>query len=77
MLVLTRKKDESIMIGHGIEIVILGIDGDKVRIGIEAPRDVTILRKEVYIDVANINKQAISSNIPMDLPLGSIFPHKD
>ncbi|MFY9277976.1 MAG: carbon storage regulator CsrA [Caldicoprobacterales bacterium] len=77
MLVLTRKKDESIMIGHGIEVVILGIDGDKVRIGIEAPRDVTILRKEVYVDVANINKQAISSSIPMDLPLKNIFPQKD
>lgn len=77
MLVLTRKKDESIMIGHGIEVVILGIDGEKVRIGIEAPRDVTILRKEVYVDVANINKQAISSSIPMDLPLKNIFPQKD
>ena len=37
MLVLTRRKDESIMIGNGIEIVVLGIDGDRVRIGIEAP----------------------------------------
>ncbi|NMA96404.1 MAG: carbon storage regulator CsrA [Clostridiales bacterium] len=77
MLVLTRKKDESIMIGHGIEVVVLGIDGDKVRIGIEAPKDVTILRKEVYMDVADTNKQAISSTIPTNLPLGNIFRKKD
>ena len=77
MLVLTRKKDESIMIGHGIEVVVLGIDGDKVRIGIEAPKDVTILRKEVYLDVAQTNKQAISSTIPTNLSLDNIFLKKD
>lgn len=77
MLVLTRKEDESIMIGHGIEVVVLGIDGDKVKIGIEAPKDITILRKEVYIDVADINKQAISSNIPKNMALGNIFRKKD
>lgn len=77
MLVLTRKKDESIMIGHGIEVVVLGMDGDKVRIGIEAPKDVTILRKEVYLDVADTNKEAISSTLPSNLPLGNIFPEKD
>lgn len=77
MLVLTRKEDESIMIGHGIEVVVLGIDGDKVKIGIEAPKDITILRKEVYIDVADINKQAISSNIPKNMALGNIFRKRD
>jgi carbon storage regulator len=77
MLVLTRKKDESIMIGHGIEVVVLGIDGDKVRIGIEAPKDITILRKEVYIDVAQTNQQALSSTIPTNLPLGNIFQKKE
>lgn len=77
MLVLTRKKDESIMIGHGIEVVVLGIDGDRVRIGIEAPKDVTILRKEVYLDVADTNKQAISSTIPTNITLDNIFLKKD
>ena len=61
------------MIGHGIEVVVLGMDGDKVRIGIEAPKDVTILRKEVYLDVADTNKEAISSTLPNNLPLGNIF----
>ena len=65
------------MIGHGIEVVVLGIDGDKVRIGIEAPKDITILRKEVYIDVAQTNQQALSSTIPTNLPLGNIFQKKE
>jgi len=77
MLVLTRKKDESIMISNGVEVVVLGIDGDRVRIGIEAPKDVTILRKEVYLDVADTNKQAISSTIPTNITLDKIFLKKD
>ncbi|HHZ12812.1 MAG: carbon storage regulator CsrA [Caldicoprobacterales bacterium] len=77
MLVLTRRKDESIMIDNSIEIVVLGIEGDRVRIGIEAPKDVTILRKEVYLDVAASNRQALSSALPKDLPLSNIFPQED
>ena len=48
MLVLTRKTNQSIMIGDAIEISILSVNGDKVRIGIDAPRDVAVFRKEVY-----------------------------
>ena len=48
MLVLTRKSNESIMIGDEIEISILAISGEKARIGIEAPRTVPVFRKEVY-----------------------------
>lgn len=48
MLVLSRKKNEAIMIGDGIEIVIVEIRGDKVRIGIEANKDTSVHRKEVY-----------------------------
>lgn len=48
MLVLTRKTNESIMIGDEVEITILSVAGDKVRLGIDAPRDVDIFRKEVY-----------------------------
>lgn len=51
MLVLTRKKDESIIIGDGIEVCIVEIRGDKVRLGIEAPRDVPVHRKEVWLDI--------------------------
>lgn len=48
MLVLSRKKDEKIVIGDNISIMVVEIRGDKVRLGIEAPRDVTVHRREVY-----------------------------
>ncbi len=48
MLVLSRQKDESIMIGDDVEIVIVDVRGDKVRLGITAPRSVAVHRKEVY-----------------------------
>ncbi len=48
MLVLTRKTNQSIMIGDEVEVSILSVSGDKVRIGIDAPRDVAVFRKEVY-----------------------------
>ena len=48
MLVLTRNRDEKIMIGDNIIITIVEIRGDKVRIGIEAPRDVSVHREEIY-----------------------------
>jgi carbon storage regulator len=48
MLVLTRKTNQSIMIGDDVEISVLGIAGDKVRIGIQAPRDIPVFRKEIY-----------------------------
>lgn len=48
MLVLSRKKDEKIIIGDNISIMIVDIQGDKVRLGIEAPRDIPVHREEVY-----------------------------
>jgi len=51
MLVLTRKSNQSIMIGDDIEISVLAIMGEKVRIGIQAPRDVPVFRKEVYLEI--------------------------
>ena len=51
MLVLTRKSNQSIMIGDEIEISVLAIMGEKVRIGIQAPRDVPVFRKEVYLEI--------------------------
>jgi carbon storage regulator len=51
VLVLTRKSNQSIMIGDDIEVSVLAIMGEKVRIGIEAPRAVPVFRKEVYIEI--------------------------
>jgi carbon storage regulator len=51
MLVLTRKSNQSIMIGDDIEVSVLAIMGEKVRIGIDAPRDVPVFRKEVYVEI--------------------------
>jgi carbon storage regulator len=51
VLVLTRKSNQSIMIGDDIEVSVLAIMGEKVRIGIEAPRTVPVFRKEVYLEI--------------------------
>ena len=51
MLVLTRKSNQSIMIGDDIEVTVLSIMGEKVRIGIQAPRDVPVFRREVYLEI--------------------------
>ena len=62
MLILTRKKDESIILDNKIEIKIVALDEGKVKIGIEAPRDVEIHRKEVYDKIQEENK---SSNVKL------------
>jgi carbon storage regulator len=51
MLVLTRKSNQSIMIGDDVEVSVLSIMGEKVRIGIQAPRDIPVFRKEVYLEI--------------------------
>ncbi len=51
MLVLTRKSNQSIMIGDDIEVSVLSIMGEKVRIGIQAPRNIPVFRKEVYLEI--------------------------
>jgi carbon storage regulator len=61
MLVITRKKDESILIGDDIEIKIVKIDDGSVKLAIDAPKDKVILRKEIYENVKNENSKAITS----------------
>ena len=60
MLALTRKKGESIIINNNIEITVLEIRGDQIKIGIQAPKDVPIYRKEVYMQIQKENAEAIS-----------------
>ena len=61
MLALSRKKDEAVIINDDIEITIIEIKGDQVKIGISAPKSVPIYRKEVYIQILNANKEAAQS----------------
>lgn len=61
MLILARKKDESIIIDDNIEISIVEIKGDQVKIGIKAPRSVKIFRLEVYLAIQEANKAAAKS----------------
>lgn len=58
MLALTRKKGESIVIGNNVEITILEIRGDQIKVGISAPKEVSIYRKEVYLQIQEENKAA-------------------
>ena len=61
MLVLTRKSNQTIMIGDDIEVSVLSIMGEKVRIGIQAPRDIPVFRKEVYLEIQQENVAAGAS----------------
>lgn len=58
MLALTRKKSESIMIGEDIEVIVLGVQGEQVRLGIIAPKNVPVHRKEVFEQIQLENKEA-------------------
>jgi carbon storage regulator len=58
MLALSRKINESLMIGNDVEITILEIKGDQVKIGISAPKAIPIYRKEIYIQIQESNKEA-------------------
>lgn len=61
MLILTRKKNESIILNGNIEIKIIELDDGKVRIGIDAPKSIEIMRKELYETIEEENKKAVSS----------------
>ena len=66
MLVLSRKKDEKIIIGDNITVMVIEIRGDKVRLGIEAPKEITVHRQEVYdaIKREQVEKRDISVDAP-------------
>jgi carbon storage regulator len=64
VLVLTRKSNQSIMIGDEIEISVLSVMGDKVRIGIQAPRAVPVFRREVYLEIQRENAEQLAAEEP-------------
>lgn len=59
MLVITRKPGQRVLIGENIEIQIVDVQGDQVRIGIDAPKDISILRKELLDEVKEVNREAV------------------
>lgn len=73
MLVLSRKKNESIRIGDDIEIVIVDIKGEQVKIGVKAPRSVTVHRAEVYEEIQAENKAASTVNKTSLSGIGDLF----
>jgi carbon storage regulator len=62
MLALSRKKNESLIINNNIEITILDVKGDQVKLGIAAPREVPVYRKEVYLQIQEANKAATQAD---------------
>lgn len=60
MLALSRKKNEAIIINNNVEITILEVKGDQVKIGITAPKEVPVYRKEVYAQIQEANKEAVN-----------------
>ena len=76
MLVLSRQRDETIMIGDDIEVTVVDIRGDKVRLGINAPKEISVHRKEVYDAIRRKNRAAAQVK-PEDLSgIGKVAPPK-
>ena len=63
MLALSRKVNESIMLGNDIEVTVLEVKGDQVKIGIKAPKNVSIFRKEIYVQIEEENKKAAEQTV--------------
>ena len=61
MLALSRKKNEALVINNNVEVTILDIKGDQVKVGITAPKEVPVYRKEVYLQIQEANKDALVS----------------
>ena len=60
MLALSRKKNEALVINNNVEITVLEIKGEQVKLGIIAPREVPVYRKEVYVQIQDSNKEAVN-----------------
>ena len=63
MLVLTRKPEQSLVLANTITVTVLAVEGDRVKLGIKAPRDVSVLRQEIYAQVQAANTQAAATQI--------------
>lgn len=61
MLVLTRKQNEGILIGNDIKVTVINIDGDKIRLGIDAPKSIRVIREELIAEIGQENRMAALS----------------
>ena len=77
MLILARKENQSIMIGDNIEITIVNIKGDHIKIGINAPDNVKVYRKEIFEEIQKANLEAVKVNPDAMKNLGDLFKKKD
>lgn len=76
MLILARKESEAIVIGDNVEITIVSIKGDQVKLGINAPNDVKVFRKEIYTEIQNENIQAAKVSPDAVKNLGELLKKK-
>ena len=79
MLVLTRKQNEGILIGNDITVTVINIDGDKIRLGIEAPKHIRVIREELLQEIGQENRMAAQSRYrPLNRAKGeSILPAEE
>lgn len=68
MLILTRKINQKILISSNIEVTVIEIRGDQVKIGVQAPKDIKVFREEVYEEIQKENRAAMLSSEQLDLP---------
>ena len=73
MLALSRKENESVMIGNDIEVTILEIKSDQVKLGIKAQRSVSIYREEIYLQIQQANREAAEAKTPAAGSLEQLF----
>ncbi len=76
MLVLTRRHNESIMIGDSVEITVIEVKGDQVKLGINAPKEIKVHRKEIYLAIQRENIDASKSTLDRLGEIGGIFKKK-
>ncbi len=76
MLVLSRKPNESIIIGNGIEVKVVEVRGEQVKLGITAPRDIPVHRKEIYDSIQEQNRNAAQTNNANMDKISSLFKKK-
>jgi carbon storage regulator len=71
MLVLTRKSNQSIMIGDDVEVSVLSVMGEKVRIGIQAPQEIPVFRKEIYLEIhrddGTVSEASLDAGTPAEV----------